>query len=115
MVALILLKLPEKYSTIKTMIIQSDTLPTTKALIEMLKTLTNFFGGDGPATFSSIGVRAGKGPFSQNCDSQGHTIADCTKARVQCEECGDKGHMTKHCYVRNAKPFPSYMSSEKKA
>eukprot|EP00966_Prymnesium_polylepis_P296715 6854920-Prymnesium_polylepis.1 len=23
--------------------------------------------------------------------------------------------MTKHCYVRNAKPFPSYMSTEKKA
>eukprot|EP00966_Prymnesium_polylepis_P006416 147123-Prymnesium_polylepis.1 len=40
MVALILLKLPEKYSTIKTMIIQSDRLPTVKALVEMLKTET---------------------------------------------------------------------------
>jgi hypothetical protein len=34
---------------------------------------------------------------------------------VQCDECGDKGHLTKHCWVRNEKPFPSYMSAEKKA
>eukprot|EP00966_Prymnesium_polylepis_P335703 7391037-Prymnesium_polylepis.1 len=42
------------------MIIQSDSLPTIKALIEMLKTKTDFFGGDSPAVFSGIGVRAGK-------------------------------------------------------
>ena len=82
MVALILLKLPEKYTTIKTMIIQSDRLPTIKALIEMLKTETDFFGGDSPAAFSSIGVRK----FCYNCDSSGHANAECTKPKVTCEE-----------------------------
>jgi hypothetical protein len=32
-----------------------------------------------------------------------------------CEECNDKGHLAKHCWVRNEKPFPAYMSAEKKA
>jgi hypothetical protein len=113
MVALILLKLPEKYSTIKTMIIQSDSLPTIKALIEMLKTDTDFFGGDSPAAFSGIGVRNGK--FCYNCDSNGHANAECTKPKVICEECTDKGHLAKHCWVRNDKVLPAYMSAEKKS
>eukprot|EP00966_Prymnesium_polylepis_P006519 149509-Prymnesium_polylepis.1 len=60
MVALILLKLPEKCTTIKTMIIQSDRLPTIKALIEMLKTETDFFGGDParPPSRASASARA---------------------------------------------------------
>eukprot|EP00966_Prymnesium_polylepis_P299732 6926370-Prymnesium_polylepis.1 len=79
MVALVLLKLPEKHLTIKTMTIQSDRLPTVKALIKMLKTETDFFGGDRPAAFSGIGVRTGK--FCYNCDTQGHANADCTNAK----------------------------------
>ena len=105
MVSLILLKLPEKYTTIKTMIIQSDRLPTIKALIEMLKTETDFFGGDGPAAFAGTGVRTGK--FCYNCDTQGHANVDCTKAKVLCEECNDKGHLAKHCWVRNDKVLPA--------
>ena len=112
MVALILLKLPEKYSTIKTMIIQSDSLPTIKALIEMLKTETDFFGGDSPAAFSGIGVRT---KFCYNCDTQGHIVSECTVAKVTCGECQDKGHLAKHCWIRNDKPLPLWMSAEKKS
>ena len=92
------------------MIIQSDTLPTLKALIEMLKTETDFFGGDSPAAFSSIGVRK----FCYNCDSQGHANAECTNPKVLCEECNDKGRLAKHCWVRNDKALPAHMTAEKK-
>ena len=33
---------------------------------------------------------------------------------MACEECGDKGHLTKHCYVRNDKTLPASMNAEKK-
>jgi hypothetical protein len=33
---------------------------------------------------------------------------------VDCGECGDKGHMPKHCWVRNDKPLPSYFTDDKK-
>ena len=30
------------------------------------------------------------------------------------KECNDKGHLAKHCWVRNDKVLPAYMSAEKK-
>ena len=113
MVALILLKLPEKYATIKTMIIQTDKLPTAKVLINMLQTESDFSGGNNaPAAFSGIGVRP---KFCYNCDTQGHINAECTIPKALCGDCGDKGHMTKHCWVRNDKPLPAWMTAEKKS
>ena len=44
----------------------------------------------------------------------GNANAECTKSKVTCEECADKGHLTKHCWVRNDKVLPAYMSAEKK-
>jgi hypothetical protein len=115
MTALILLKLPDKYATIKTMIIQSAKLPTVKVLIGMLQTETDFSGGggDSPAAFSGIGNVRTK--FCYNCDTQGHINAECTIAKALCGECNDKGHLSKHCWVRNDKPLPLWMSAEKKS
>ena len=109
--ALILLKLPDKYSTIKTLILQSDKLPTTTELMHKLQAETDFApDGDRPAVFSAVG---GTG-FCFNCDTVGHTNRFCPKPKVDCGECGDKGHMPKHCWVRNDKPLPSYFTDDKK-
>ena len=117
MVALILLKLPAAYATIKTMIIQADKLPTIKVLVSMLQTEHDFSGGDNvPAAFSGIGVRPGeRTKFCYNCDTQGHIVSECTIAKVTCGECNDKGHLAKHCWIRNDKPLPLWMSAEKKS
>eukprot|EP00966_Prymnesium_polylepis_P301552 6967329-Prymnesium_polylepis.1 len=48
--------------------------------------------------------------FCYNCDTQAHVLFDCPKPKVLCEECGEKGHLTKHCYVRNDKLLPSGMA-----
>ena len=45
----------------------------------------------------------------------GNANAECTKSKVTCEECADKGHLTKHCWVRNDKVLPAYMTAEKKS
>ena len=109
--ALILLKLPPKYSTIKTMILQSDTLPTVSELMHKLQAETDFEpDGDRPAVFSAIG---GQG-FCFNCDKTGHTGRMCPEPRATCGECGDKGHLTKHCWIRNDKPLPAYFTDEKR-
>ena len=114
MVALILLKLPDKYATIKTMIIQTDKLPTAKVLISMLQTESDFSGGDNaPAAFTGIGNVRTK--FCYNCDAVGHINAECTIPKALCGDCGDKGHMSKHCWVRNDKPLPAWMTGEKKS
>ena len=34
--------------------------------------------------------------------------------KVECGECGDKGHLDKHCWVRNDKPLPSYFDAAKR-
>ena len=115
LVALILLKLPDRYSTIKTMIIQSDTLPTIKELIDKLQTEADFFGASGGhSAFSGIGQQPGRRMFCFNCDEQGHNSYNCTKAKAACEECDGNGHLSKHCFVRNDKPLPAGMSAEKK-
>eukprot|EP00966_Prymnesium_polylepis_P021999 505655-Prymnesium_polylepis.1 len=50
--------------------------------------------GDQPAVFSAIG---GAG-FCFNCDTVGHVNRNCPKPKVHCGECGDNGHMPKHCW-----------------
>ena len=112
--ALILLKLPDKYSTIKTMVLQSDTLPTPTELQGMLQTESEFSGDGGHAALAGIGVHRGNAPFCYNCDESGHLTRNCVAAKVTCDECGDKGHQAKHCFVRNDKPLPSNMDEAKK-
>ena len=34
---------------------------------------------------------------------------------MTCGECNDKGHLAKHCWIRNDKPLPLWMSAEKKS
>ena len=112
--ALILLKLPDKYSVVKTLVLQSNSLPTVADLMNMLQVETDFApDGDRPAVFSTIGGQQQQG-FCFNCDTVGHTIRFCPKPKVDCGECGDKGHMPKHCWVRNDKPLPSYFTDDKK-
>ena len=80
--ARILLTLPDKYATIKTMVLQSDTLPSPTELADMLQTENDFAGDAGHAAFSGIGVQPGRQRFCYNCDEQGHSIADCVAAKV---------------------------------
>jgi hypothetical protein len=96
------------------MIIQSDNLPTIKGLIDKLQTDTDFFGDSGHAAFSGVARPAGRRQFCYNCDTIGHVLFDCTKPKASCEECGEKGHLTKHCYVRSDMPLPSGMNAERK-
>jgi hypothetical protein len=112
--ALILLKLPDKYSVVKTLVLQSDNLPTVADLMNMLQVETDFAPDGDRAVFSTIGGQQQQG-FCFNCDTVGHTIRFCPKPKVDCGECGDKGHiMPKHCWVRNDKPLPSYFTDDKK-
>jgi hypothetical protein len=115
LVALILLKLPDKYSVVKTMVLQSDKLPLVADLMAMLQTETDFAPDGDRAAFSAIGGQQQQGAgFCFNCDTRGHTIRSCTEPKVDCDECGDKGHQPKHCWVRNDTPLPSYFDAAKK-
>jgi hypothetical protein len=112
--ALIILKLPDKYSTIKTLILQSDRLPTVAELMHKLQAEVDFEpDSDTPAVFSAV---AGQQPagFCFNCDMRGHTIRSCPSPKVTCGECGDKGHLDKHCWIRNDKPLPFHFDDAKK-
>ena len=45
---------------------------------------------------------------------RGHTIRGCPSPKVTCGECGDKGHLDKHCWIRNDKPLPFHFDDAKK-
>ena len=67
------------------------------------------------AAFSAIGGQQQQGAgFCFNCDSYGHTVRSFPTPKVTCGECGDKGHLTKHCWIRNDKPLPFYFDDAKK-
>ena len=81
----------------------------------MLQTETDFAPDGDRAAFSGIGVQQQQGTaFGFNCDVRGHSTRSCTEPKVDCDECGDKGHQPKHCWVRNDKPLPSYFDAAKK-
>ena len=108
--ALIILKLPDKYTTVKTMILQSDHLPTLTELMHKLQAVTDYEPDGGHVAFSTMTT----GMFCYNCDSTGHTIKSCPKPKVLCDECGDKGHLKKHCWIYNDKPLPYWFDDAKK-
>ena len=80
----------------------------------MLQTETEFSEPAGHSAFSGVAVQPGRGRFCYNCDTIGHSLSECAVPKVTCDECGDRGHMTKHCYVRNDKPLPAGMDAAKK-
>ena len=79
--ALIILKLPDKYSTIKTLILQSDRLPTVAELMHKLQAEVDFEpDSDTPAVFSAV---AGQQPagFCFNCESATRSATRSAAAR----------------------------------
>jgi hypothetical protein len=117
LVALILLKLPADYTTVKTIIIQADKMPTVAQLSETLQVQNDFFNNTngGHAAFSGFATQSGRTAFCSNCDERGHVTRDCAKPKVPCQECGDQGHLATYCFVRNEKPLvPQNMTADKK-
>ena len=116
--AVILLKLPAKLATIKTMILQAGSLPTPAEIADMLRTENEFHDDQnkpGHLAFTGIAQPKGRVRSCFNCDESGHFTSECTKAQATCEECQSLGHLAKHCLVRNDRPLPSNMSAAKKA
>ena len=117
--AVILLKLPAKFATIKTMILQSGSLvPTPEEIADKLRTENEFHDDPNkPAHLALAGIAQPRGrPQSCfNCDERGHYTSECTRAQATCEECHSLGHLAKHCLVRNDRPLPEMnMSAAKK-
>ena len=117
--AVILLKLPPKYATIKTLILQEGALPATERIADRLRT-ENEFSNDGnkPQHLAFAGIaqqRGGRQVQCFNCDTAGHFTTECTKEPAKCDECDHVGHLSKHCLVRNDRPLPSNMTAAKKA
>ena len=116
--AVILLKLPSKYSTIKTLILQEGALPATERLADRLRTENDF--SDDPnkpqhLAFAGIAHQRGRAATCFNCDARGHFTSECTKEPAKCDECDHVGHLTKHCLVRNDRALPENMTAAKKA
>ena len=118
MTVTLLLGLPQSLATLKDIVIERDSLPTTQELIAKVKSNMEFTqtqSTSGDMVFAFVKHNRGK-PFCYNCDATGHLTKECAKPKSNCEICGTgAGHTKKHCFVTNDKVLPDFMSAEKKA
>ena len=116
--AVILLKMPAKFATIKSMILQSGNLPPPEEIADRLRTENEFHDDTNKVAhlaFAGIAQPKGRVRSCFNCDENGHFTSECTQPQATCDECQGSGHLAKHCLVRNDRPLPSNMSAAKKA
>jgi hypothetical protein len=123
MVVLILLNLPESFSTLRQIVIERDTLPSLSELQAKVSNIMSFGNsqigemGSEKASFAlahtnnayNANTRLTKPCF--NCDTVGHNTAGCPKDKVDCKYCGVlAGHLLKYCFIANeALPLPDRM------
>ena len=103
--ALVVLKLPDNFATVRDQAITAGTFPGTDTLIDRIEQLELFAAASKKeANFTDRKQQK----FCFNCDSVGHTSRECTSEKLDCDICGLKaGHMAKHCLVKNGKEIPS--------
>ena len=114
---ILLLKMPAKFTTIKTMILQSGSLPPPAEIADKLRTEDEFHGDTnrpGHLAFAGIATHKGRTQQCFNCDERGHFTSECSKPAATCEECRCTGHLSKHCLVRNDRSLPVQMAAAKK-
>jgi hypothetical protein len=120
--ALLLLKLPTQFNHLKSIIVERDELPTVAQLkikvtssVELFEnSLGDRLGSEEKASFLTANNYTRKSSCV-NCDKDGHKNFECTLPKASCTYCGvEAGHMSKHCFVPNDRPYPFNMSQEKK-
>jgi hypothetical protein len=113
MVSLILSKLPEKFATIRDIIVEREVLPDGQTLIHKLHQHDSI-NVDTSERVSAF--MAGKPFHCHNCDKvDAHPPGKCNRPQVGCDHCGAQAwHMTKFCWVPNDKPLPQHWNNERK-
>jgi hypothetical protein len=112
-VSLILSKLPERFATIRDIIVERDVLPDGNTLIHKLNQHDSIAYEQPHSATTFI---TGKPFHCHNCDKvDAHPPKKCDQPQVGCDHCGAQAwHMTKFCWVPNDKPLPQYWNDERK-
>jgi hypothetical protein len=118
--AFIVCKLPAFASSLRSIFIERDALPSTVEVIDKLEQQHEFRMATTPSTeFDKLSFFT-KGKYQGlcfNCDAKDeHATHDCPKPPAGCEYCGDTAkHLSRYCFVPNDRPLPRKWSQDRKA